>query len=129
MNTYIGIDLGTSAVKALLVNENGVILNEKSCSYPLLIPKENYSEQDPNEWFEKTINVIKLLLINQDKSLVKAISFGGQMHGLVMLDKNDLVIRPAFLLTRVILLLQDLLLQNYYGFTVMKKKILIKLIK
>ena len=77
MNTYIGIDLGTSAVKALLVNENGVILNEKSCSYPLLIPKENYSEQDPNEWFEKTINVIKLLLINQDKSLVKAISFGG----------------------------------------------------
>ena len=97
MNTYIGIDLGTSAVKALLVNENGVILNEKSCSYPLLIPKENYSEQDPNEWFEKTINVIKLLLINQDKSLVKAISFGGQMHGLVMLDKNDLVIRPAIL--------------------------------
>ena len=97
MNTYIGIDLGTSAVKALLVNENGVILNEKSCSYPLLIPKENYSEQDPNEWFEKTINVIKLLLINQDKSLVKAISFGGQMHGFVMLDKNDLVIRPAIL--------------------------------
>ena len=97
MNTYIGIDLGTSAVKALLVNENGVILNEKSCSYPLLIPKENYSEQDPNEWFEKTINVIKLLLINQDKSFVKAISFGGQMHGLVMLDKNDLVIRPAIL--------------------------------
>ena len=53
MATDIGIDLGTSAVKALLVNENGVILNEKSCSYPLLIPKENYSEQNPNEWFEK----------------------------------------------------------------------------
>lgn len=97
MKTYIGIDLGTSGVKALLIDEKGQILNETNFSYPCLFPKENYSEQDPQEWFDKTLLALEQLLLNQRKEDVKAVSFGGQMHGLVMLDQDDRIIRPAIL--------------------------------
>lgn len=97
MRTYIGLDLGTSGVKALLVDELGNILNEVNKTYPILYPKENYVEQNPNEWLEKSLTAIEELLLNQNKNDVRAISFGGQMHGLVMLDKYDNVIRPAIL--------------------------------
>ena len=97
MDTYIGIDLGTSGVKLLLVDEKGTILKEVSKNYPCIHIKENYSEQDPQLWYEKTIEALKELLDGQDKSALKAMSFGGQMHGLVMLDKDDDVLRPAIL--------------------------------
>lgn len=97
MDTYIGIDLGTSGVKALLVDKEGNILNEASFSYPCIHLKDNYSEQDPVLWYENTILCVHKLLEKQDKSSVKAISFGGQMHGLVILDKEDNVIRPSIL--------------------------------
>ena len=97
MKTYIGLDLGTSGVKALLVDEFGNILKESNKTYPIIYDKENYVEQNPQEWFDKTLLAIEELLSNQNKDDVKAISFGGQMHGLVLLDKNDQVIRPAIL--------------------------------
>ena len=97
MKTYIGLDLGTSGLKALLVDEKGTIIKECNRSYPCLFPKDNYSEQEPKEWIEKTLLVIEDLLVGQNKADGKAISFGGQMHGLVILDKNDEVIRPAIL--------------------------------
>ena len=97
MNTYIGIDLGTSAVKLLLVDRHGKVLNSTSVSYPVNIPKINYSEQDPKRWWSATISGLKTLLSKANKKDVKAISFSGQMHGLVMLDKNDNVIRPCIL--------------------------------
>ena len=97
MDTYIGIDLGTSGVKALLVSTDGSILNEANVSYPCIHLKDNYSEQDPNVWFSGTIECLKILLENQNKESIRAISFGGQMHGLVLLDSNDMVIRNAIL--------------------------------
>lgn len=97
MNTYIGIDLGTSGVKMLLVNERGNILGEENESYPIFYPQEGWSEQNPEDWWKATIQGLKKLLKSQDKTAVKGISFGGQMHGLVVLDKGNTVIRPCIL--------------------------------
>ncbi len=94
---YIGIDLGTSSVKLLLSDEKGNIQKTVSKDYPLMFPHPGWSEQDPLEWFDKTMEALKELVSGIDKSLVKGISFGGQMHGLVALDENDNVIRPAIL--------------------------------
>ncbi len=94
---YIGIDLGTSAVKLLLMDSEGNICNIVSKEYPLFFPKPGWSEQNPEDWYEQTIIGIKELLKDADVSQVAGISFGGQMHGLVILDKDDKVIRPAIL--------------------------------
>ena len=94
---YIGIDLGTSAVKLLLMDERGNISNTVSREYPLRFPKPGWSEQDPQDWYEETVAGIDELLEAADRSRVAGISFGGQMHGLVMLDAQDRVIRPAIL--------------------------------
>lgn len=94
---YIGVDLGTSAVKLLLMDEGGRILNIVSEEYPLYFPNPGWSEQSPADWYEKTIAGIDKLLDGADRSKVAGISFGGQMHGLVILDENDEVIRPAIL--------------------------------
>ena len=97
MNTYIGIDLGTSGAKFLLVAADGTILAENTQTYPVSYPQSGWSEQNPEDWFAATLRGLKELLAGQDKSLVKGISFGGQMHGLVALDREDNVIRPAIL--------------------------------
>ena len=97
MNTYIGIDLGTSGAKFLLVAADGAILAENTQSYPVFYPHSGWSEQNPEDWFAPAMRGLKELLKGQDKAAVKGISFGGQMHGLVALDKTDKVIRPAIL--------------------------------
>ncbi len=94
---YIGVDLGTSAVKLLLMDNEGKIQNIVSKEYPLYFPHPGWSEQNPEDWYEQTIAGIKELLKDFDKSQVAGISFGGQMHGLVILDEKDEVIRPAIL--------------------------------
>lgn len=94
---YIGIDLGTSAVKLLLMEGGGRILKIVSREYPISFPKPGWSEQNPYDWYEQSIEGMKELLEGTDKSLVAGISFGGQMHGLVALDAQDEVIRPAIL--------------------------------
>jgi len=94
---YIGIDLGTSAVKLLLMDSEGNIKNIVSKEYPLYFPNPGWSEQKPEDWYEQTMVGMKELLDGFDKSQVAGISFGGQMHGLVILDKDDNVIRPALL--------------------------------
>ena len=94
---YIGVDLGTSAVKLLLMDEKGNILNVVSKEYPLYFPNPGWSEQPPEAWYEKSVEGIKELIASVDASKVAGISFGGQMHGLVILDENDEVIRPAIL--------------------------------
>ncbi len=93
---YVGIDLGTSAVKLILTDEKGAIINVVSKEYPLSFPQPGWSEQNPKDWFEKSLEGLKELIAgNEDK--VCGISFGGQMHGLVVLDENDEVLRPAIL--------------------------------
>ncbi len=94
---YIGVDLGTSAVKLLLMDEAGKIMNVVSKEYPLYFPNPGWSEQHPEDWYEKSVDGIKELVSGFDTSKVAGISFGGQMHGLVILDENDEVIRPAIL--------------------------------
>ena len=97
MNWYIGIDLGTSAVKLLLMDQEGRIRNELSREYPLEFPRPGWSQQDPEDWKKAVLEGIGALLAGFDKSQVAGIGAGGQMHGLVVLDENDRVIRPAIL--------------------------------
>lgn len=94
---YIGIDLGTSAVKLLLMDETGHIQKIVSKEYAIYFPKPGWSEQRPEDWYEQTMAGLKELTAECDKSQVAGISFGGQMHGLVILDEADQVIRPALL--------------------------------
>ncbi len=94
---YIGIDLGTSAVKLLLVNEHGDILGEVSKEYPVYYPQSGWSEQNPADWWTAVKSGIAELTADCDKSTIAGIGAGGQMHGLVVLDENDQVIRPAIL--------------------------------
>ena len=94
---YIGIDLGTSAVKLLLVDEKGTIVNEVLKEYPVFFPHSGWSEQNPEDWKNSVYEGLLELLKECDKSIVKGIGCGGQMHGLVVLDENDNVIRPAIL--------------------------------
>lgn len=94
---FIGIDLGTSACKFLLTDETGAVLNTVSREYPLMFPNPGWSEQDPNLWWEACLDGIPALLDGFDASDVRGIGAGGQMHGLVILDENDQVLRPAIL--------------------------------
>lgn len=99
MKYVIGVDLGTSAVKILLVNQHGEVCQEVSKSYPLIIEKSGYSEQNPEEWVEKTTEGLKELVeqFEGDVNDIEGISFSGQMHGLVLLDENNQVLRNAIL--------------------------------
>lgn len=94
---YVGIDLGTSAVKLLLMDGAGKIQKIVSREYPLYFPNPGWSEQNPEDWYTQSLEGLKELIADCDKSQVAGISFGGQMHGLVILDKEDQVIRPAIL--------------------------------
>ena len=94
---YIGIDLGTSATKFLLVDENGKILNSISKEYPVIYPKSGWSEQDPAEWWNAVKTGVPELLQGFDGADVNGIGVAGQMHGLVVLDENDNIIRNVIL--------------------------------
>ena len=97
MNLYIGIDLGTSAAKLLLMDELGEIKNVISKEYPLEFPKPGWSQQNTEDWRKAILEGIPELLTGFDGASVAGIGCGGQMHGLVILDENDNVIRPAIL--------------------------------
>lgn len=94
---YIGIDLGTSAVKLLAMDEKGVIQKVVSKEYPLYFPHPGWSEQSPQDWYEKTMEGLKELTASLDPSQIAGIGVGGQMHGLVALNEKDEVVRPAIL--------------------------------
>lgn len=96
---YIGIDLGTSSVKLLLMQNDGTVLSSVSKEYPVSYPRAGWSEQNPEDWLRQTLAGLSELLETEraDKSLIRGIGIGGQMHGLVALDGDDNVIRPAIL--------------------------------
>ncbi|MCC8141603.1 MAG: xylulokinase [Lachnospiraceae bacterium] len=94
---YIGIDLGTSAVKLLLMSGDGTIENTVTKEYPLYFPHSGWSEQQPEDWWDAVCSGLPELLDGFNREEVAGISFGGQMHGLVILDDEDNVIRPAIL--------------------------------
>lgn len=97
MKYYIGVDLGTSGVKLLLVGEDGAIQNKITKEYPLYFPFDNWSEQDPRDWWNAVKSGIGELTAHIDVTQIEGICCAGQMHGLVILDQNDSVIRPAIL--------------------------------
>ncbi len=94
---YIGVDLGTSAVKLIMMEKDGTIVSSVSKEYPLYFPNPGWSEQKPEDWKAAVLEGLKELVKDFDATKVAGISFGGQMHGLVVLDENDNVIRPAIL--------------------------------
>ncbi len=99
MKYVIGIDLGTSAVKVLLVSQLGEVVKEVTKTYKLIQPQSGYSEQNPLDWVEQTVAGIREIVqgFNGQPSDIEGISFSGQMHGLVLLDKNNDVLRNAIL--------------------------------
>lgn len=97
MNYYIGADLGTSGLKLLLADSAGVILNSVTENYDVCYPSPGWSEQNPEVWWKAFEKGLGSLLSGFDAKLVKGLSVAGQMHGLVILDENDEVLRPAIL--------------------------------
>ena len=97
MNYYIGIDLGTSSIKLMLVEEHGKIKNTVSKEYTISFPHPGWCEQYPWDWWKACFSALRELLNGIDKAAVAGIGVAGQMHGLVCLDENDAVIRPAIL--------------------------------
>lgn len=99
MSFFIGIDSSTTATKALLMNERGDVLGVASSEYTYETPHPLWSEQDPSLWWRGTVQSIREVLqkTGVDASQVKGIGLTGQMHGLVLLDENGEVLRPAIL--------------------------------
>ena len=97
MNYYIGADLGTSALKLLLMDKNRNIVNSVSRAYDVCYPKPGWSEQNPHDWWNAFVDGVGELISDIDKDSVKGIAVAGQMHGLVILDDEDNVIRPTIL--------------------------------
>lgn len=99
MRYLLGVDLGTSGTKTVLFDENGQSVASKTVEYPLIQPKNGWAEQDPKFWYDATIDSIKSVLTTSgiDSKDVAGLSIAGQMHGLVMLDKDGKVLRNAIL--------------------------------
>lgn len=94
---YIGIDLGTSSVKLLLVDEAGHILRSVSEKTEVCHPKDGWSEQNPVQWTDAAERLLDALLSDIDRTKIGAVAVAGQMHGLVALDQKNRVLRPAIL--------------------------------
>ena len=94
---YLGVDLGTSSIKLLLADKELNILGSASKDLTLYNPLPNYYEENPEEWYQAFLYCLKELKEKFDINKIEALSFSGQMHGLVLLDKNDEIIRNAIL--------------------------------
>ena len=97
MNYYIGADLGTSALKLLLVDNSGEISKEVTREYRVSFPNPGWSEQNPEDWWKAFLSGVKELIEGIDAEKIRGIGVAGQMHGLVILDSEDRVIRPTIL--------------------------------
>lgn len=99
MACLIGVDLGTSGTKTVLFDENGTVLASATVEYPLYQPKNGYAEQEPEDWWNATVETIRAVLDKSgiDKAEIKSLGLSGQMHGLVMLDKECKVLRRSII--------------------------------
>lgn len=94
---YIGVDLGTSGLKAIILDENGTVIASHTEKLTISRPFAHWSEQNPHEWTEALDKSMLALSVEHDLTSAKAIGLTGQMHGAVLLDKNQNVLRPAIL--------------------------------
>ncbi len=94
---YLGLDLGTSSVKAIIMNEQGDVVASHSIPLTLSHPHPQWSEQDPQAWWQATDEAIKQLSRTQPMEQIQAIGLSGQMHGAVLLDAQQNILRPAIL--------------------------------
>ncbi len=99
MAYVIGVDCGTSGTKTVLFDEIGKVIASKTIEYPMYQPKNGYAEQDPADWSNAMINTIKAVMTQSgvSKEDVKGVGISGQMHGLVMLDKDGNVLRKSII--------------------------------
>ena len=99
MSYFLGIDIGTSGTKTIVINESGVILAEATDTYPCHHPQPLWSEQDPEDWWQATVSTVRAVMkkAKLKPADVKAIGLSGQMHGSVFLDKGGKVVRRALL--------------------------------
>jgi xylulokinase len=99
MGIFLGIDLGTSSVKLLLMSEDGKVVQTVSKDYPVYYPKPGWAEQNPEDWWQATKDGIKEIIEKSgiDEGKICSIGLSGQMHGLVLLDQGDRVLMPALL--------------------------------
>lgn len=97
MDYVIGIDIGTSGLKSIIVSSDGEVVKNDKVKYETSHEKTGYSEMNPEDWYEAAAGSLKRLLESEYGSKVTGISFSGQMHGLVIVDKEGAVIRPAIL--------------------------------
>ena len=96
---FIGIDLGTSSIKTILINENQKTIGHASISIELLNPKSGFFEQEPDSWFKATLKCFEKLKKEFPKEYraTQSIGISGQMHGATLIDKNNSVLRPCIL--------------------------------
>ena len=97
MSYYIGLDLGTSSVKLCLTNEDGVLLKEASRPYELLQPALGWKEIEPEIWWKQSCEAMKELLDGVDGGQIRGIGVTGQMHTLVLMNRDGEVVRPALM--------------------------------
>jgi xylulokinase len=99
VDCYIGIDLGTSSVRTLALNEEGSVLGVQGRDYAIREPRPGFAEQSPQEWWEATADCLKRLLRQEDvaRARVRSVGLSGQMHGLVLLDRDGHPLRDAII--------------------------------
>ncbi len=99
MRYLIGVDIGTSGTKTVLFDENGNKIRSKTVEYPMYQPKNGWAEQNPEDWYNAVYETLKFVSdgIENENDKICGIGLSGQMHGLVMLDKNGQVIRPSII--------------------------------
>lgn len=97
MKYLIGIDIGTSGTKSILMDENGVLLASATAEYPLYQPQNGWAEQDPEDWWHAVCKTLQEITAKIDPKAIAGIGLSGQMHSVVLLNENNQVIRPAIL--------------------------------
>ena len=85
---YLGIDIGTSSVKAVLIDQDGAIVTQASDPLTVSRPAPGFSEQDPQAWWQATVTAVRSLPAAQ-RAAVRAVGLSGQMHGATLLDEKD----------------------------------------
>ena len=96
-NHYLGLDIGTTAVKALVVDEQGTVVGEAESPLEVSVPRPGWAEQDPSDWWQGTIGAVRAACDQAEVREVDSIGLSGQMHSSVLLDESDRVLRPAIL--------------------------------